>query len=80
MDTLSRDDVETRPELIYREPGDSEKFAHYFDKRRFSLVDCVLNATPITAECGKTWVPTRDPEKFPVCPECQTIVNHRSRD
>ena len=24
-------------------------------------------------EEGKVWVPSRDPERFPVCPECQEI-------
>jgi hypothetical protein len=23
--------------------------------------------------CGKVWVPSRDPQKFPVCPECKEI-------
>ncbi|MEP7333599.1 MAG: DUF3039 domain-containing protein, partial [Terracoccus sp.] len=25
--------------------------------------------------CGKIWVPNRDPQKFPVCPECKEIYN-----
>jgi len=25
------------------------------------------------ALCGKVWVPSRDPERFPVCPECKEI-------
>ena len=29
--------------------------------------------TPVVALCGKVWVPSRAPEKFPVCPECQEI-------
>jgi uncharacterized C2H2 Zn-finger protein len=27
----------------------------------------------VKALCGKIWVPTRDPEKFPVCPTCKEI-------
>ena len=27
--------------------------------------------TPVVALCGKVWVPSRAPEKFPVCPECK---------
>ncbi|MFZ0323821.1 MAG: DUF3039 domain-containing protein, partial [Actinomycetes bacterium] len=23
--------------------------------------------------CGKVWVPNRDPQKFPVCPDCLAI-------
>lgn len=73
-------DIETRPETVYREPGDDEKFAHYYDKRIYSLVDAQVNGTPIVALCGKVWIPTRDPEKFPKCPECQAIVDYRSVD
>jgi hypothetical protein len=29
--------------------------------------------TPVTALCGKVWVPGRDPSKFPICPDCQKI-------
>jgi hypothetical protein len=28
---------------------------------------------PVTALCGKTWVPNRDPKRFPVCPDCEAI-------
>src|SRR5699024_11067193 len=28
---------------------------------------------PVIALCGKVWVPGRDPEKYPVCPECKEI-------
>lgn len=72
--------VETRPETDYREPGDAERLAHYYDKRIYSLIDCIVAGKPITALCGKTWIPTRDPEKFPICPDCQAIVDHRSVD
>jgi uncharacterized C2H2 Zn-finger protein len=30
--------------------------------------------TPVKALCGKVWVPSRDPEKFPICPECEAII------
>lgn len=29
--------------------------------------------TPVVALCGKVWVPSRDPQRFPVCPECKDI-------
>ena len=32
-----------------------------------------VTGKPIRALCGKLWVPTRDPEKFPVCPTCKEI-------
>ena len=29
--------------------------------------------TPIVALCGKVWVPSRDPQRYPVCPACKEI-------
>jgi len=53
--------------------GDHEKFAHYVAKNK--IVESALGGTPLVALCGKVWVPSRDPSKFPVCPECQEIYN-----
>jgi hypothetical protein len=36
-------------------------------------MDAMVNGTPVVALCGKVWVPSRDPEKYPVCPECKEI-------
>jgi hypothetical protein len=33
----------------------------------------MVTGTPIRALCGKIWVPSRDPKKYPVCPECKEI-------
>jgi uncharacterized C2H2 Zn-finger protein len=27
----------------------------------------------VKALCGKMWVPTRDPDRFPICPNCKDI-------
>jgi hypothetical protein len=53
------------------EPGDHEKFAHYAEAEK--LTDAMVFGTPVVALCGKKWVPTRNPENFPVCPECKEI-------
>lgn len=54
-----------------REDGDHERFSHYVPKDK--LVKAMVTGTPVVALCGKVWVPTRNPEKFPVCPECKEI-------
>jgi hypothetical protein len=33
----------------------------------------MVTGTPVVALCGKVWVPSRDPKKFPVCPDCQRL-------
>ncbi|HEV3291555.1 MAG TPA: DUF3039 domain-containing protein [Streptosporangiaceae bacterium] len=51
--------------------GDHERFAHYVLKDK--IVDSAVMGTPVRALCGKVWVPSRDPKRFPVCPDCQRI-------
>jgi hypothetical protein len=53
------------------EDGDHERFSHYVKKDR--IMDSALSGSPVRALCGKVWTPGRDPEKFPVCPECKKI-------
>ncbi|MBF9072471.1 DUF3039 domain-containing protein [Streptacidiphilus fuscans] len=51
--------------------GDHERFAHYADKNK--IMESALSGTPVVALCGKVWVPSRDPKKYPVCPLCKEI-------
>ncbi len=51
--------------------GDHERFSHYVPKHK--LTDAMVNGTPVIALCGKVWVPSRDPQKYPVCPQCKEI-------
>lgn len=68
--TIIDERTATRPD--YRvEDGDHEKFSHYVPKEK--LTDAMIMGTPVVALCGKVWVPSRDPERFPVCPECKEI-------
>ncbi len=53
--------------------GDHERFSHYVPKDR--IVESAVMGTPVRALCGKVWVPSRDPQKFPVCPDCQRIYD-----
>lgn len=67
------------------EEGDHERFTHIvlegfkveddqFVTTGNSVVEGMVNATPVVALCGKTWVPGRDPTKYPVCPTCKSIA------
>ena len=51
--------------------GDHERFSHYVPKDK--LTEAMVNGTPVIALCGKVWVPSRDPQKYPVCPTCKEI-------
>jgi len=56
---------------LSNDDGDHERFAHYVEKAK--IVESAVTGTPVKALCGKTWVPGRDPSKFPICPDCQMI-------
>ncbi|KAA1424272.1 DUF3039 domain-containing protein [Nocardioides antri] len=66
-DTDVREDRRTVP----TDEGDHERFSHYVEKDK--LTEAMVMGTPVRALCGKIWVPSRAPEKFPVCPECKEI-------
>ncbi|HZM74631.1 MAG TPA: DUF3039 domain-containing protein [Candidatus Limnocylindrales bacterium] len=53
--------------------GDHERMSHYADKDK--LMEAMVNGTPVVALCGKVWVPSRDPSRFPICPECKEIYD-----
>lgn len=65
-DTLTEEVVDYR-----MDEGDHERFAHY--ARRDQQMQSMIEGTPLRALCGKIWVPSRDPKRFPVCPECKEI-------
>jgi len=68
--TAVEERTDSRPDLR-PEPGDSERFSHYVPKNK--LMEALVNGTPVRALCGKVWTPSRDPKKYPVCPECKEI-------
>jgi len=76
--------------LVRSEPsldeGDHERFTHIvlegytpkdgdFVALGNSVVEGLINATPVVALCGKVWVPGRDPQKYPLCPTCKEIAS-----
>ncbi|GAA2304127.1 DUF3039 domain-containing protein [Glycomyces scopariae] len=68
--TLLEEQTETQPNYTY-EDGDEERFSHYVPKDK--LMAAMVDGIPVKALCGKMWVPTRDPDRFPICPQCKDI-------
>lgn len=66
---------------------DPGKLAHIIKKkkgwrnRKTSPQAMVLEAriagTPLEALCGYVWVPSQNPENFPVCTKCKAIYDQR---
>lgn len=59
--------------------GDHDLFAHIVrgtkkKKAQDIVLEARISGIPIVALCGKKWIPQRDPQKFPICPECLEIA------
>ncbi len=63
--------VEDRRTEESLDQGDHDRFSHYAPKDK--LTEAMVMGTPVVALCGKVWVPSRDPHKYPVCPACKQI-------
>lgn len=57
------------PELDSGEP----KEAHIVEKDK--VTGAYIEGTPLTALCGKVFVPSRDPKSLPLCPICKEIAD-----
>ena len=53
--------------------GDHDRLTHIV-KGKGRLTEAMITGQPVTALCGKTWVPSRSPERYPVCPTCKEIL------
>lgn len=63
----------TRPDTdrLLDDGGDHDRFAHYVKKDK--IMASAVEGTAVIALCGKKWVPSRNPDRYPVCPECKEI-------
>ena len=74
MSTFGVDvDVEeqTRPSNV--DEGDHDRMAHIVLPAS-AVTEAIVTGKPCTALCGKTWVPSRDPKNYPLCPTCKEIA------
>lgn len=53
--------------------GGHDRFAHYVEKDK--IVESAVTGLPVMALCGKVWVPSRDPDRYPLCPECKRLYD-----
>lgn len=51
--------------------GDHDRYSHYVSKE--DIVRSSMTGTPVRALCGKKWTPKRNPEKYPICPDCKGL-------
>ncbi len=67
--------TETRP-LIDQDEGDHDRMAHIVYPAS-AVTEAIVTGKPCTALCGKRWVPSRDPKRYPLCPTCAEIARAR---
>ncbi len=72
-ETKIRSDVDAQ--LDDTSTGDHDRYAHYIIGRdpKAKITAAIVEGKPIRALCGKKWIPSRDPSRYPVCPDCQKI-------
>ena len=77
----------SRPAPV-RADGDHERMAHivlegfrlhddHYLPAGPSVVEGIVEGRPVTALCGKVWVPGRDPRRYPLCPTCKEIASSK---
>lgn len=62
---------QTKEQIDQVEAGDHERYSHFVKKDK--IVESAVMGNAVIALCGKVWVPSRDPQKFLVCPMCKEI-------
>ena len=76
--------ISPTPTDVPVDEGDHERMSHIvlegfrpkkgdFVSAGPSVVEGMVTGTPVEALCGKVWVPSRDPKRYPVCPTCKEI-------
>lgn len=65
--------TESKPVYNVVDKNQGTRLAHYADSP--SVVRGYVEGTTVEALCGKIFVPSMDPEKLDVCPDCRTLGN-----
>jgi len=76
MGIFRKSAIETDSDLLTRpdpeeDDGGHDRFAHYVEKDK--IVESAVTGKSVRALCGKKWIPSHDPEKYPICPTCREI-------
>jgi hypothetical protein len=64
---------QTKEQIEQVEAGDHERYSHFVKKDK--IVESAVMGNAVIALCGKVWIPSRDPQRFPVCPMCKEIYD-----
>jgi hypothetical protein len=67
----ARPQVDVEPS-VDESTDDDPRHAHIVTPAA-AVTEAMINGTPVTALCGYTWVPSRDPDRYPLCQRCKAI-------
>ena len=65
-------DLSTTPQTT--DPSTGEPLVAHI-VRKDQVTDAYVFGTPIEALCGYRWVPSRNPDRYPVCPACVEVAD-----
>ena len=71
MGTSDTETIQEEQSRLSPDDGGHDRFRHYV--RKDKLTEALINGTPVRALCGKVWVPSHDPSRYPTCPECKRL-------
>jgi hypothetical protein len=69
---MSTDTLEQQDTTTITDDGEHDIMSHY--ARKQDIERSLFEGVDITALCGKTWRPSRDFAKYPVCGTCKDIL------
>lgn len=78
--------TKTTKMILYPETsqGDHDRFKHYVyhperGRAAAMVTEAMVTGVPVKALCGKLWVPSHNPDRYPICPECKDIKKAAQR-
>jgi len=73
MSTLTEERPDTQTSHEGGGNSDEPEFANNARKER--ITDAYIFGEELIAICGHRFIPSRDPERLPVCPKCKEIID-----
>ena len=71
---LDEDDHERFSHIVLEGYTPTKGFRKKFVPIGNSVVEGMINGTPVEALCGKKWIPGKDPKKYQLCPTCKELA------
>ena len=78
MGTLTQAETKVVPFSEVETSNDKDDCSHIVKTEKSETATALVlrsrvDGTPVEALCGYIWVPSKNPERLPVCPQCDEI-------